>query len=301
MSERHELVSIVLPTYNGARFLERSLRSCLTQTYPHLEIVAVDGGSTDGTLELLAACEDERLHVIHQAPGDGRLPTALNIGFAAARGELLTWTHDDNWYEPEAIERMVTLLQERPEIDFVYTDYHKVDDEDRVLSRFRARPSAALEQGNCVGHCFLYRRAVYEAVGEYDEGFFTAEDYEYWLRVSRRFGMDVIPEVLYAYRTHEGSLTETEGVGRLQETVERARSRWLGPDPHRWPSRLDRGLAQVHLDRAFQAHADGRWRDRRFEIGRALRLDPRRLADRGVRSLALRTVGRALTLREGVA
>lgn len=289
------LVSIVLPILNGARFLEQSLKSCLTQTHSHLELIAVDGGSTDGTLDLLADCGDERLRIVHQARGDGRLPTALNIGFRESVGEYLTWTHDDNWYEPEAIERMAGILEEQPEVGFVYTDYRKVDTDGRFLSRFRASAPEALPDGNCVGHCFLYRRTVMEAVGEYDEEYYTAEDYEYWLRVSLRFRMVVLPEPLYSYRSHDGSLTETRGVEHLQRAVERARARWLGPDPYRWPSRYARGVAQVHLDRAYEAHVDGRWRDRRSGLLRALREDPRRLADRGVRSLLIRTVARGLS------
>ncbi|HEY7975548.1 MAG TPA: glycosyltransferase family 2 protein, partial [Ktedonobacterales bacterium] len=98
------LISITLPVYNGARFLPESLASIVAQTYTNWELICVDDTSTDATPTVLAewAARDARIHVIRHEVNK-RLPGALNTGFAAARGELLTWTSDDNRYRPDAL------------------------------------------------------------------------------------------------------------------------------------------------------------------------------------------------------
>ena len=126
----HPLVSIVLPTHNGARYIEQAIQSCLDQTYPNIEIIIVDDASTDETPELLAriAAGNHRIRVIRHTQNQ-RLPGALNTGFANAKGDYLTWTSDDNLYEPEAIQLMVSGLEARPDVGFVYCDYRLIGHE----------------------------------------------------------------------------------------------------------------------------------------------------------------------------
>ena len=105
MSE-NALVSIVLPVYNGARFLAEAIQSCLAQTYPHWELIVVDDCSTDDSPQIVAgfAADDARIRVIRHAH-NRKLPGALNTGFDAARGEYLTWTSDDNLLPPRGAGR----------------------------------------------------------------------------------------------------------------------------------------------------------------------------------------------------
>src|SRR5574338_94197 len=117
------LVSIVLTTLNGAHYLRESIDSCLGQTYTNIELIVVDGGSTDGTLEILATYDDSRLRVIHQLNNEGKLSGAINLGLAHAKGEYLTWHQDDSYYALQAVEKMVECLEKNPEIGPVYTDW----------------------------------------------------------------------------------------------------------------------------------------------------------------------------------
>src|SRR5262245_43666619 len=107
------LVSIVLPTYNGSRFIQKSIESCLHQTYRRIELIIVNDCSTDETPAIIEeyAKGDSRVRIIHNATNQ-KLPLSLNIGFAAAKGEYFTWTSDDNYYAPNAIEKMVDVLQQ---------------------------------------------------------------------------------------------------------------------------------------------------------------------------------------------
>ena len=113
------LVSIIMPTLDGERFIRQSIDSSLNQSWPEIELIVVDGGSTDETLKIVADYADPRIRLIHQPPDSGRLPGAINLGCRHASGSYLTWTHDDNWYEPKAIEILVQRLTDHPDVDFV--------------------------------------------------------------------------------------------------------------------------------------------------------------------------------------
>lgn len=203
------MISIVLPTRNGARFLRESVESCLSQSVRELELVAVDDGSTDATPGILAqlASADPRIRVLRHAVSQG-LPAALNAGFAVARGDLLTWTSDDNVYRPTALERLSCFLIERPEVDVVYSDCTVIDQAGANLGVRVVQPADSLPRGNGIGACFLYRRRVHEALAGYDVSTFRAEDYDFWLRAWLcGFRMEPLHEDLYLYRVHAGALS----------------------------------------------------------------------------------------------
>lgn len=130
------LVSIVTPSYNQARYLETTLRSVLDQNYPAIEYLVADGGSTDGSVEVLQRYTD-RLAWWVSEPDRGQTD-ALNKGFARARGEILAWLNSDDTYEPGAIAAAVAYLTAHPEIGMVYADTHFIDENGRPLGSFPA-------------------------------------------------------------------------------------------------------------------------------------------------------------------
>jgi glycosyltransferase involved in cell wall biosynthesis len=247
------LVSIVLPTYNGARYITEAIRSCLDQTYSHWELIVVDDASTDETSELVAdlTARDSRVQLIRHTENK-KLPAALNTGFAQARGQYLTWTSDDNLYRPHALDAMVDYLTRHPEVGIVYTDYSIIDEMGTVLRQVRVTNPNRLTDKACVGVCFMYRRAVYDTIGGYDEALFLVEDYDYWLRASTRFRLQPLHRDLYLYRRHGSSLTDsrTEQVMGLREQI---LARHL-PLLH-WASGQDLAAGYIHLsDLARQRH-----------------------------------------------
>ena len=210
--QRPPKISVVLPVYNGERYLRESLDSILAQTMDDFELIAVDDCSTDRTPAILAeyAARDSRIRIIRNAENQ-KLPRTLNIGFAEARGEYLTWTSDDNAYLPEAFARMAERLDRTPEVAMVNASVDMMDETGKVEKLdgdpFDADPQMSF-YSNCIGACFLYRRKVLEEIGGYDPEMFLIEDHEYWIRIMLRYGrIDHIKEVLYRYRHHAGSLT----------------------------------------------------------------------------------------------
>lgn len=245
-SRESPLISIVLPVYNGARFLPESLASVVAQTYPHWELLCVDDTSTDETPAILAAwaARDSRIRVIRHEVNK-RLPGALNTGFAAASGDLLTWTSDDNHYRPEALATLARRLQAEPAVALVYSDYALLDEGGAVTGLSVAPPPEGLITGKEGMASFLYRRSVYERVGDYAADLFLAEDYDYWLRViAAGFTLMPIHETLYEYRRHASSLTDVHR-GRTFEAAEKALLRNLPGLIRRYP-RL-RGTLYLHL------------------------------------------------------
>ncbi|MBI4644114.1 MAG: glycosyltransferase, partial [Deltaproteobacteria bacterium] len=182
------LISIVLPVYNGSRYLAESIDSCLAQTYENWELIIVDDCSTDSTPDIIAHYVglDRRIRSVRHEV-NRKLPGALNTGFAQARGEYLTWTSDDNRFRPETLAELLAFLEAHPEVDFVYADFSLIDSQGQWLLRVTVKDPEALAYTNCVGPCFLYRRRVREQVGDFSAAYTGVEDYEYWLRTALAF------------------------------------------------------------------------------------------------------------------
>lgn len=205
-------VSIVLPTYNGSRYIRESMDSILGQTYTDWELIIVDDCSTDDTLEIVRSYEsmDSRIRVIHNVI-NRKLPGALNVGFENVRGKYLTWTSDDNAYLPSALATMVERL-EISDAAMVRADMYVMDEKGIVKKDIvRIHIDEELCRRNSVGACFLYRREVMDNLGGYDTSLFGVEDYDYWLRVKQKYGrIGSINQVLYKYRYHNAALTITK-------------------------------------------------------------------------------------------
>jgi len=225
MLSQKPLVSIILPTYNGSSYIKESIKSCLEQTYPHIELIIIDDGSTDNTAQKIQLFNDPRLKYIHLDQNQGHI-AALNKGFAEAKGAYLTWTSDDNYYDTNAIQMMLEELT-ASKVDFVYTKYFVIDEMGTIRRKGRTEKPSYLDIDNCVGGCFLYTRRVYETVGDFNKEAFLAEDYEYWLRVRAKFKMKKMDAALYYYRDHLKSLTGVHKEERVQEQVQKIRSRFL--------------------------------------------------------------------------
>lgn len=229
MNSISPLVTVVLPTYNGAGFLRESVDSIIGQSYQNWELIIVDDASIDETFRIATdfSMLDSRI-VVFRNEVNRKLPGSLNVGFSRARGELLTWTSDDNRYRPHALERLVEFLQTHPDYDMVYSSFSLMNERGEVLDRKDLEGPSHLWRANVIGGSFLYTRKMAERTGTYDENRFVVEDYEYWLRASQHSRIGQLKEDLYLYREHAGSLT-TRFSRRRAKLTEDVQIRYL---PH---------------------------------------------------------------------
>jgi glycosyltransferase involved in cell wall biosynthesis len=201
-------ISLILPVYNGARFLAQALDSIFAQSFADFELIAVDDCSTDATPQILAdyATRHRQMRVLTNAV-NSKLPASLNNGFRVARGAWFSWTSDDNILRPNQLERLMATAQAHPECAIIHSDFSLIDEDGVVGELVPVDPADELVYGNAIGCSFLYRRDVDKALNGYDEDLFGIEDYDFWLRAARQFQFYTLHEDLYLYRRHGGSLT----------------------------------------------------------------------------------------------
>lgn len=252
------LVSVILPVYNGAEFVGLALESALSQTYQHLEIIAIDDGSTDGTLALLHlyAARDSRVRVLIQA--NGGVARARNRGIAEAYGDFIAPLDADDLWEPSKIDRqMQRMLEAGNQTGFVYSWWVWIDSCGTVLDRsprwmLEGRTFESLLQINFTGNASvpLFRRHCIEEAGGYNEklaavGAGGCEDWELVLRVAERYEAAVVPEILLGYRRRPGSMsTACNTMWRSQQRLAQS-MRELRPDLN--PRLLRRSAHQFAL------------------------------------------------------
>jgi glycosyltransferase involved in cell wall biosynthesis len=211
MNLSYNKISVVLPVYNGEKFISDAINSILKQTHENFELIIVDDCSTDSTSIIISkfAALDTRIKIISN-PINKKLPASLNIGHQSATGDFITWSSDDNLYKPNAFEEYLRLLQ-NSRSHIVYTDFDLIDDNGLVLKRRNLSQPEYLINGNCVGASFLYKREVYETLKGYNEDLFLVEDYDFWLRALTTFKFNYVSESLYYYRSHGDSLSSQIG------------------------------------------------------------------------------------------
>jgi glycosyltransferase involved in cell wall biosynthesis len=203
MSRERPLVSVVTPSLNQAPYLREAIESVRAQDYPHIEHLVVDGGSTDGTLEVLREYD----HLRWVSEPDRGQSHALNKGFALATGDVLGWLNADDAYLPHAVGQGLRALHEDG-VELVYADVTRVNDDGVDPRRIRSRARWDLWTELNLG-CGIYSpsvffsRAAYEAVGAVDEGLELTMDYDLWLRIGRRFGARHVDDVWSIQRVHD--------------------------------------------------------------------------------------------------
>ena len=220
--ERQPLVSIITPSLNQRRFIEATIDSVLSQDYPRIEYIVVDGGSTDGTLEVLAKY-DGRLQWISE-PDRGQ-SDAINKGFRRAKGEILAWLNSDDTYMPGAVRSAVGHLAAHPDCAMVYGDGNLIDEEGRVTGRFPATEPFDLWRLVYVLDYILqqsafFRREAVEAVGYVDERLHWGMDWDLFIKIGKRFRVDYLPKAMANLREHEAAKTFSGGTRRMAELVE---------------------------------------------------------------------------------
>jgi glycosyltransferase involved in cell wall biosynthesis len=254
------LVSVVIPTYQRAALLEEAVRSVLAQTYPHLEVLVEDDGSTDGSGEALARLGDARV-AYRRGANVGRPAPVRNRAVARARGELIAFLDSDDLWEPTKLEAQVEALEGDPTLDAVASDATWLPPRKHPLLRLDGpvRPSFGelLCRNFVITSSVLARREAIVAAGGFDESaeLRSVEDYDLWLRLLRRREgcLLVLPQALVRYRDGDGISLH----GRRElDAVRRIAAKHLDFQPEVVRSILasrERGLREGELRDALRA------------------------------------------------
>lgn len=247
---RNPLVSVVIPSYEQARFLGETIESVLSQDYEPIEVLVVDGGSEDGTAEVLERYADRLAYHVSE-PDEGQ-SDAINKGFARARGEWIGWLNSDDLLLPGAVSALMAYAAEHPDARWLAGGGWFVDEEGERLHHYDAPPGPlrAEDLSPWTGRWFaqpgtLMRRDLYdEAGGQVRRDLAYAMDLELWLRLGSVAPLHTVAADVSAYRLHVSSKTMAERADMEVEIVEVLLER-LG-----WESARDRVrfLAEDHFD-----------------------------------------------------
>ena len=209
--EADSLVSIITPSYNKGAFIEETILSVKNQTYPHIEHIVIDGGSTDGTLDILRKYGDILTWISEPDKGQS---DAINKGWRMAKGEILAYLNADDTYMPWAVETAVSFLSERPEVDMVYGQCNLIDENGRVTGQY-TREEFDLTRLMCCW-CFIpqqtvfFRQEVLEEVGYLDTNLHMAMDLDMWIRIGLKFRIKYVPRLLANFRICPGTKSVDE-------------------------------------------------------------------------------------------
>jgi glycosyltransferase involved in cell wall biosynthesis len=200
------LVSVVTPSLNQAAYIEATIRSVAEQSYPRIEHIVVDGGSTDGTLDILRRWP----HLRWLSEPDEGQSSAIAKGFAMARGDVFAWLNSDDYYIENAVAIAVETLA-AADYGLVYGDVIRVNDDNVNPRRIRARPFDLWWEVNVHNSIYqpaaFFTREAYECVGGVAADLHYAMDYDLWLRMGERFDVLYIERELAVQRVHAGAKT----------------------------------------------------------------------------------------------
>ena len=206
-------ISVVVPTYNAEHTIFKTVKSVQKQTFSDLEIIVINDGSTDRTLELLQSITDQRLKIFSYK--NGGLPVARNRGISHARGEFISFIDADDLWTPDKLELQLAALQQHPEAGVAYSwnSYFMDGQEESVFPYdpvfFEGNVYDKLLVNNIVGNGsnILVRRKAIESVGEFEPTLKSCEDWDFYIRLAAKWHFVVVTKHQILYRQSSNAMT----------------------------------------------------------------------------------------------
>lgn len=245
------LVSAIIPAFNSARYLADAVDSVFSQTYPRVECIVIDDGSTDHTPDLLQELLKAHPGLKTERKTNGGLSSARNMGLRVCSGDLISFLDADDALLPDKLERQVAFLNEHPEVGIVYGDCLISTETLRPVELYMAEMPRGLEpiDALCYRNWFgpmvpLVRRTVTDRVGEFDEQLAAAEDWDYWIRCAKVTRMSYLEGAVSHYRQHAGQMHRD--YFQMRHACLQVATKQFGGDP----GRLGRARAAIQWTHA---------------------------------------------------
>jgi glycosyltransferase involved in cell wall biosynthesis len=219
-------VSVILPCYNGAQWIDAAVRSVLCQTYKDLELIVVDDGSTDNSKDIvLSHSQDDRLRYIHQR--NRGFSAANNTGLKESEGEFIGFIGQDDLWMPNKLRCQVEYLERHKRVDLVHSDLYHIDSSGRTIKRRNPRIPRFSSNSEYVKELFLrnflcfqtvlVRRECFNEVGSFDERMIVCSDHDLWLRMAGKFKMAYIKKPLVKKRYHPKQLMKVRKEAAIKD------------------------------------------------------------------------------------
>lgn len=226
-------VSVVIPTYNHARYLPYALESVINQTYSNLEVFVIDDGSNDGTAEIVNPYRS-KINYIYK--GNGGTPSALNLGLSLATGKYICWLSADDILIEEKVAKQVGLMESDSSLGFSYTSFVVIDgngnkqyDVNSAYYSDKQEMVTKLMEGCFInGSSVMMRSSALQIVGNFDESLPQAHDYDLWFRFLRHYSCGFLQEHLLAYRWHGENMSQNPN--EACSVIVRERAKRLFPE-----------------------------------------------------------------------
>ena len=223
------LVSIITPVLNGIKYLETCIQSVLNQSYPYIEHIFVDGGSSDGTLDMLSnykAKYPDRIRFVSEP--DRGVGEALNRGLTMAKGEIFGWLDSDDVYEADAIMTVVEFFRSNPDAYFVFGEGNIINEAGEVIRKRLTKDFDLKEVINDKCYILLtsafYRREVIERVGLFNT---LGNDVDFWIRVGKEFQIHRIEKTLSNWRLHKDGISASREKNKMRMVKQKFREDYL--------------------------------------------------------------------------
>ncbi|GAB4190982.1 MAG: glycosyltransferase [Coleofasciculaceae cyanobacterium] len=205
-------VSVIIPVYNGEKTILKTIQSVQEQTFSNFEIIVINDGSTDGTLEQVSTVQDSRIKIFSYT--NGGLSVARNRGISHATGEFLTFLDADDLWTPDKLELQLAALQAHPEAGLAYSWTVSMDEKGEkfhpgISVSYEGNVYRQLLLGNFIasGSNAMLRKQAIESAGEFDPTLKSIEDWDYWLRVVPHWSFVVVPKPQILYRQSSSSMS----------------------------------------------------------------------------------------------
>lgn len=239
-------ISIVTPSYNQAQFLESTILSVLNQNCPNLEYIIIDGGSTDGSVEIIKRYEKYLTYWVSEK--DKGQTQAINKGFQKSTGKIIAWLNSDDTYLPETLYKIMKNFKQNPEADLIFGNIYFINEHDKRIGELRFTKfnfdTLIYEGGNLHQTGTFWTRKIYEEVGGLDADYKFCMDYDFFCRVAKAGNLYHMRDFLANFRIHANAKSATINHIGCKEHQEIMR-RYISKDLDKWDLKYKKFISTI--------------------------------------------------------